>query len=64
MSNRLGDNGNYVRYRGSLVTGIEVAKIVNGNNKIPVDLGTRLGGQQMTRDALFSLLVTLSVRFQ
>jgi hypothetical protein len=34
-----------------LVTGIEVARFVAGNNKISVDLGTRLIGLQMTRDA-------------
>jgi hypothetical protein len=64
MSNRLGDNGNHVRYRGSLVTGIERAKIVAGNKKIPVELVTVLSRQQMTREASPRLSVTLSVQFQ
>ncbi len=61
MSNRSGDNGNHVRYRGSLVTGIERAKLVAGNKKIPVELGTVLSRQQMTPAASPRLFVTLSV---
>lgn len=64
MSNRLGDNGNHVRYRGSLVTGIELAKIVAGNDKIPFELVTLLARQQMTREASSRLFVTPSVWFQ
>ena len=64
MSNRLGDNGNHVRYRGSLVTEIELAKLVAGNSKIPVELVTVLGRQQMAREASSRLFVTLSVHFQ
>ena len=64
MSNRLSDDGNHVRYRGSLVTEIELAKLVAGNSKIPVELVTVLGRQQMTRKASSRLLVTLSVQFQ
>jgi hypothetical protein len=51
MSNRSGDNGNHVRYRGSLVTGIEPAKLVAGNSQIPVELVTVLGRRQMAREA-------------
>jgi hypothetical protein len=64
MSNRLGDNGNHVRYRGSLVTGMELAKIVAGNNKMPVELVTVLGRQQMTRAVSSRLFVILSLWFQ